>query len=134
REAVPLRIERRFVEPERARQIDDPDVLVEQLRRDLGRRLVRRGQKDDFRLRFDERLERERPGDELRVRRIRRSGAAAAGREERPELGVAVTGENAGQFRTGVSRRSDDRYTFRLKISHFLRTSVRRTMRERGAR
>ena len=62
RKAVPARIQGRIVEAEGAGEIDHAHAAVEQLRRELGRDFVRRGQEDDFRIPGRQRFEVERLG------------------------------------------------------------------------
>ena len=74
----------------------------------FGGDFVRRAEEDDLRLRGDQRLHRERLGDELRQRRRDRSARGAARREERDELDLVMARKDGGQLGAGVAGRADD--------------------------
>ena len=145
-EAVPRRIHRRLFEPKRAGEVDDPHAVVEQLRREIGGDFVRRAEEDDLRLRGDERLDRERLGDELRQRGRDRSARGAARREERDELDLVMARKDGRQLGAGVAGGADDGDTlpcidvrfshgrgFREKLSGRVRRRTPMVRRRRSA-
>ena len=76
-EAVPRRIKSRIVEAKGTGKIDDPQSVIDQLRRELNRGFVWRCQEDHIGLRVQKRIERERLGDQIGKGRIRGRGCAA---------------------------------------------------------